>query len=260
MTEQAEPTTGLNELIGAGRARITEMKEVSRLSDVEFEAHRVVHPLTRNKATLAQFNDLLQQLSTRREGGKFVVGISGLVRGAGASYVAMNLAAALAADYRRTALLIQCNPYPTALHRMLVPFPEIGLTDYLADERMHIDDIVYAPGVARMRVIPYGNEALEPQLLGGPRMAELVRAARALQRPLHRAGPARGAGALERAPAARLGGQHGAGGALRHGAHARGARGHRPDRRRAARGTGHEQGAGMKPAATNPPQACANSR
>lgn len=179
MTEQAEPTTGLNELIGAGRARITGMKEVSRLSDVEFEAHRVVHPLTRNKATLAQFNDLLQQLSTRREGGNFVVGISGLVRGAGASYVAMNLAAALAADYRRTALLIQCNPYPTALHRMLVPFPEIGLTDYLADERMHIDDIVYAPGVARMRVIPYGNEALEPQLLGGPRMAELVRAARA---------------------------------------------------------------------------------
>lgn len=179
MTEQAEPTTGLNELIGANRARITGMMEVSRLSDVEFEAHRVVHPLTRNKATLVQFNDLLQQLSARREGGNFVVAITGLVRGAGASYVAMNLAAALAADYRRTALLIQCNPYPTALQRMLVPFPELGLTDYLADERMHIDDIVYAPGVARMRVIPYGNEALEPQLLGGPRMAEMVSAARA---------------------------------------------------------------------------------
>lgn len=142
MTEQAEPTTGLNELIGANRARITGMKEVSRLSDVEFEAHRVVHPLTRNKATLVQFNDLLQQLSAGREGGNFVVGVTGLVRGAGASYVAMNLAAALAADYRRTALLIQCNPYPTALQRMLVPFPELGLTDYLADERMHIDDIV----------------------------------------------------------------------------------------------------------------------
>jgi protein-tyrosine kinase len=179
VTEQAEPTTGLNELIGANRARITGMMEVSRLSDVEFEAHRVVHPLTRNKATLVQFNDLLQQLSARREGGNFVVAITGLVRGAGASYVAMNLAAALAADYRRTALLIQCNPYPTALQRMLVPFPELGLTDYLADERMHIDDIVYAPGVARMRVIPYGNEALEPQLLGGPRMAEMVSAARA---------------------------------------------------------------------------------
>jgi len=179
VTEQAEPTTGLNELIGANRARITGMKEVSRLSDVEFEAHRVVHPLTRNKATLVQFNDLLQQLSAGREGGNFVVGVTGLVRGAGASYVAMNLAAALAADYRRTALLIQCNPYPTALQRMLVPFPELGLTDYLADERMHIDDIVYAPGVARMRVIPYGNEALEPQLLGGPRMAEMVSAARA---------------------------------------------------------------------------------
>lgn len=179
MTTRPEPTTGLNELIGASRARITEMKEVSRLSDVEFEAHRVVHPLTRNKATLAQFNDLLQQLSAQREGGNFVVGVTGLVRGAGASYVAMNLAAALAADYRRTALLVQCNRYPTALNGMLVPYPDIGLTDYLADERMSIDDIVYAPGVARMRVIPYGNDALEPQLLGGPRMQELVHAARA---------------------------------------------------------------------------------
>lgn len=179
MTTRPEPTTGLNELIGASRARITEMKEVSRLSDVEFEAHRVVHPLTRNKATLAQFNDLLQQLSAQREGGNFVVGVTGLVRGAGASYVAMNLTAALAADYRRTALLVQCNRYPTALNGMLVPYPDIGLTDYLADERMSIDDIVYAPGVARMRVIPYGNDALEPQLLGGPRMQELVHAARA---------------------------------------------------------------------------------
>ncbi|MBK9468320.1 MAG: hypothetical protein IPO20_10350 [Gammaproteobacteria bacterium] len=121
MTKRPEQATGLNEIIGANRARITEMKEVSRLSEVEFEAHRVVHPLTRNKATLAQFNELVQQLSARRAGSNFVVGVTGVVRGAGASYVAMNVAAALAAEHRRTALLVQCNPYPTALNRLLVP-------------------------------------------------------------------------------------------------------------------------------------------
>ncbi|MBP9034905.1 MAG: hypothetical protein KBG29_13470, partial [Pseudomonadales bacterium] len=88
-------------------------------------------------------------------------------------------AAALAAEHRRTALLVQCNPYPTALNRLLVPYPDIGLTDYLAYERMHIDDIVYAPGVARMRVIPYGNEMLDARLLASARMEELVRTARA---------------------------------------------------------------------------------
>ncbi len=179
MTKRPEQATGLNEIIGANRARITEMKEVSRLSEVEFEAHRVVHPLTRNKATLAQFNELVQQLSARRAGSNFVVGVTGVVRGAGASYVAMNVAAALAAEHRRTALLVQCNPYPTALNRLLVPYPDIGLTDYLAYERMHIDDIVYAPGVARMRVIPYGNEMLDARLLASARMEELVRTARA---------------------------------------------------------------------------------
>jgi Mrp family chromosome partitioning ATPase len=179
VTKRPEQATGLNEIIGANRARITEMKEVSRLSEVEFEAHRVVHPLTRNKATLAQFNELVQQLSARRAGSNFVVGVTGVVRGAGASYVAMNVAAALAAEHRRTALLVQCNPYPTALNRLLVPYPDIGLTDYLAYERMHIDDIVYAPGVARMRVIPYGNEMLDARLLASARMEELVRTARA---------------------------------------------------------------------------------
>ncbi|MBK9468321.1 MAG: hypothetical protein IPO20_10355 [Gammaproteobacteria bacterium] len=44
---------------------------------------------------------------------------------------------------------------------------------------MHIDDIVYAPGVARMRVIPYGNEMLDARLLASARMEELVRTARA---------------------------------------------------------------------------------
>jgi len=171
--------TGLNEIVGANRARITEMREASRLSDVEFEALRLVHPLTRNKATLAQFNELVQQLSAPRGNANFVVAVTGLVRGVGASYVAMNLAAALAADYRRTALLVQCNPYPTPLNRMLVPFPESGLMDFLAEPRMQIDDIVYAPGVARMRVIPYGNEGIDAQLLGGPRMEEMIRAARA---------------------------------------------------------------------------------
>ena len=121
MSKHTEESAGLNQMVGAHRARITEMKEMSRLSEVEFDALRVVHPLTRNKETLERFNGLVQQLLALRDGGNFVVAVTGLARGVGTSYVAMNLAAALAADFRRTSLLVQCNPNPTTLNRMLVP-------------------------------------------------------------------------------------------------------------------------------------------
>lgn len=171
-------SAGLNEIVGADRARITEMREVSRLKDVEFEALRVVHPLTRNEQSLARFQDLVRELMTLYARPNFVVGVTGMARGVGASHVALNTAAALAGDFRRTSLLLQCNPHRTALARMLLPPPEFGLCDYLARSEMQIDDVVYAPGVARMRVIPFGNGAVVPQELGSERMRRLLDATR----------------------------------------------------------------------------------
>jgi len=131
VTDQTGHSKSLNEMVGAHRARITEMKEVSRLSEDEFETLRVVHPLTHNTESLAQFNALVQKLMLHGDGNNFAVAVTGLSRGVGVSYVALNIAAALAADYRRTSLLIQCNPYPSVLNRMMEPYPDCGLMDYL---------------------------------------------------------------------------------------------------------------------------------
>jgi len=178
VTDQTGHSKSLNEMVGAHRARITEMKEVSRLSEDEFETLRVVHPLTHNTESLAQFNALVQKLMLHGDGNNFAVAVTGLSRGVGVSYVALNIAAALAADYRRTALLIQCNPYPSVLNRMMEPYPDCGLMDYLDDPEMDIDDIVYSPGVARMRVMPYGDERIHSRLLAHDRMHDMLRAAR----------------------------------------------------------------------------------
>ena len=178
MSDPVEPA-GLNEIIGANRARITEMTEVSRLKDVEFELLRVVHPLTRNESTLARFNDLVKDLMERCAEPNFMLGVTGLSRGVGASYVAMNTAVALANDFRRTSLLVECNPHRTPLARMLLPPPEVGLCDYLVQSELHVDDIVYAPGVARMRAIPFGHDAAGARALCGERMQQLLSAARA---------------------------------------------------------------------------------
>jgi len=58
--------------------------------------------------------------------------------------------------------------------------PYIG-TDFgrpLDDPEMDIDDIVYSPGVARMRVMPYGDERIHSRLLAHDRMHDMLRAAR----------------------------------------------------------------------------------
>lgn len=173
MNDSIEPA-GLNEIVGAARARITGMREVSRLKDVEFESLRVVHPLTRNERTLNRFSELVTQLIDTCPGPNFVVGVTGLASGVGVSYVAMNTAVTLALDIRRTSLLIQCNPRRTALDRMLIPPPEAGLSEYLVQPELHVNDIVYAPGVARMRVIPFGHEPPDVALLGSERMQQLL--------------------------------------------------------------------------------------
>lgn len=179
MTDDSEEITSRNELVGAERARITSMQEASRLTDVEFEALRIVHPLTRNKVTLSSFNALLQLLMQQREKSNFVVAVTGLDRGVGASYVALNLAATIATDLRHTALLIQCNAHPSTLNRIMTPYPNTGLLNYLGQSDMDINEIVYPPGIARMRVIPYGSGAAEARLLGSERMAQMINKARA---------------------------------------------------------------------------------
>ncbi len=178
MSDLREPAR-LNEVIGADRARITGMREVSRLRDVEFEALRVVHPLTRNEQTRERFDTLVKMLVELYAKPNFVVGVTGITSGVGASYVALNTAVALAGDFRRTALLVQCSAQRTPLARMLLPPPELGLSDYLLQKELQADDIVYAPGVARMRVIPFGNEASAVPLLAHERMRGLLDTMRA---------------------------------------------------------------------------------
>ena len=114
----------------------------------------------------------------RRQGNNFIVAVCGVDHGAGSSFVSVNLAAALAQDHHRTALWVQCTPEPSVIDRMLMPRPDLGLMDYLADDDMDIEAIVYASGAPRLRVIPYGNPAIPNKLLASRRMEAMLGDAR----------------------------------------------------------------------------------
>ncbi len=159
----------------ARKARITSMDDVGQLSKEELADRKLVHPGMSNKEFLNSFREIRTKILKHAGGSNFVVSVAAVTREAGCSFVAANLAAALALDKTKTALLIDCNLYQPNLHQLLDIDVDSGLLDYLADDRLDINDIIYATGIPRLRVIPLGNQTeVGAEYFGSERMLQLI--------------------------------------------------------------------------------------
>jgi protein-tyrosine kinase len=167
-----------NERIGGTRARITEMAEIPRMLPGELDRLRIVHPLMKDGGVLASFQELLRKLQERADKQNFVVGVCGIAPGSGTSFVSVNLAAAIALDHHRTALLIEGGPGNQVVETLLMLPPDYGLTEYLADPSLDVEAIIYSSRVPRLRVVPYGRVHGETRLLSSAAMQHLLTAAR----------------------------------------------------------------------------------
>jgi protein-tyrosine kinase len=137
-------------------SQIGKMSEVRQFTPAEFSALKIVHAGDEGSVHLKVFRDLRTQLMKRTEWRNFICLVTSAASG-GSSHVAVNLAATIALDKSKTSLLVDTNLY-SPFAEMLLPVPaQLGLTDYLDDPTTGIEDIVYASGVPRMRVIPVGN-------------------------------------------------------------------------------------------------------
>lgn len=147
-----------NELAGSSRsASIRQMAEINLMDQKTLDAKKLIGPGTKDKAFLNTFREIrtkLMQLSNKRN---FVALVSSVVDGGGATFTAANLAAVFALDKSKTSLLVDCNLYDPSLDKLFDLAPEYGLTDYLEDPTLDIDDIIYATGVERLRLIPAGS-------------------------------------------------------------------------------------------------------
>ncbi|GAP66361.1 polysaccharide biosynthesis protein [Mizugakiibacter sediminis] len=103
------------------------------------------------------FRDLRTQLIARHRGENFSVMVAPVTTGAGASFVAANLALAFALDEAKTALLIDCNLREPSQDRRLGVAVHAGLTDFLDDPGIGIEHIIYPSGIPRLRLIPVGT-------------------------------------------------------------------------------------------------------
>lgn len=156
-------------------AKISRMEDVVFKTQEELSALKIIYPGMKQRDVLQVFRDLRTKLLQKREGENFVLMVSSLGTGAGASFVAMNMAASFALDENKTAIYIDANSDGSFSDKILKSTSDYGLMDYLDDESLELQDIIYSSGIPRVRVIPpgsLGDTAVER--LASPRMKDLI--------------------------------------------------------------------------------------
>jgi protein-tyrosine kinase len=117
--------------------------------------HRILHHEMQNHNILNEFRALRTTLLQNSKVTNPCIMVYSSSPGAGSSYVAANLAAAIALDQKRTSLLISCDIKNTPDFENLINSPNYGLVDYLSTE-LYAEQIIYPVGIKRVRVIPSG--------------------------------------------------------------------------------------------------------
>lgn len=142
----------------ASRGSIGEMAEIRRLDTEELLSRKLIYPGMQQRDILNAFREIRTKLLKNSPSGNFVILVSSICEGGGASFISTNLAVSFALAENKTALIIDANLYDPAISDLLVSEPDYGLTDYLEDPELDVDDIIYSSGIPRLRVIPVGSK------------------------------------------------------------------------------------------------------
>jgi protein-tyrosine kinase len=142
------------------RNAIKRMAESSLLSPTELDERKIIYPGIDDANTLNAYRELRTNLLKKAAHKNFICMVTSIKSGTGTSHVAMNLAASIALDQKKTALVIDCNIYAPKIDSYLKIPATIGLTNFLENDTDSITDIIYPSGIPRVRIIPVGNNII----------------------------------------------------------------------------------------------------
>ena len=155
--------------------QIRTMSEVGEFDSAELNRLKIIHHGMSNRKVLNTFRDLRTNLMQKVRRKNFSCLVSSVTAKGGGTFVTANLAAAFALDQTKTSLIVDCNLYDSAIDRLLPVSPELGLTDYLIDSSIDIEQILYASGIPRLRVVPLGSHLESAaEFFSSNRMIEFV--------------------------------------------------------------------------------------
>lgn len=154
---------------------ISRMGDIKGMSAKEMDAKKIIHSATENRELLEIFRNLRTRLLQRHDDENFVVLVSSACSSGGGSMVSMNLAAAFALDQSKTSVIVDCNVLDPSLDNLLSIPPDYGLTDFLSNPKVAVDDIIYASGIPRLRMVPAGSRSeLAAELFASQGMRQII--------------------------------------------------------------------------------------
>ncbi len=156
------------------REKIRGMADIFRLTEDDLEERKLIHPQMRDKRVLNVFRGIRTRLIEKMGGKNFTLMVTSVCEGGGGTFVATNLAASIALDHGKTSLVVDCNLYsPSA--SVLLEGEHMGFSDFLERPELTIEEIIYATGIPRLRLIPIGQSAdIGPEYYTSYRMKQFV--------------------------------------------------------------------------------------
>ncbi|MCH8533149.1 MAG: hypothetical protein LAT65_20085 [Saccharospirillum sp.] len=150
-------------------------------SKKELKARKIIYPSMANKAILNAYREVRIKLRNLSEDKNFSVMVTSLSKAKGKKSTenvllpAFNLAASFAIDAQSSALLIDCDPYHNQLQSLVSTRMGQGVTDYLDDRSINVQDIIYPSGIDRLSVVPAGTiDVSVVELFSSSRMKTLM--------------------------------------------------------------------------------------
>ena len=128
------------------------------LTPAQLRDRSIIYRTDMARPEVDAFRDLRTKLLAAAEG-NFITLVAPVSRGCGGSFVARNLAAAMAFDDTRTSLLVDCDlRHPSQDATMRIEASSGGLTDYLENPEQDLATVLYDTGVPRVRLLPAGRQ------------------------------------------------------------------------------------------------------
>lgn len=128
-----------------------------------------------DKEVANKYRDLRTTILQKSKGQNVIIMITSCVDGADSRTTALNLATAFSFDESKTSLFIDCKLHNLKNESVLNIKYKEGLTDYLVNDEVNVDSIIYKSGINRLRVIPAGtSREVSTEFFTSMRMRELM--------------------------------------------------------------------------------------
>jgi protein-tyrosine kinase len=171
----------------SSRYEIARMREPWQYEKQALAEMRIISPEMPDRGVADAYRRMRTKIVKKNGGENPTIMVTGISHGSGATFTALNLAAAFAFDESKTALVVDCN-----FRRQGMELGEegdrYGLADYLDDELddVGMEEIIHPTGIRRVRLIPSGGEREGlVEYFTSTKMRELVEAAKQRYRDRH---------------------------------------------------------------------------